>query len=113
MAIKKDSASFRDPSGHVYELDHRILRTVTTKAKSNYEYVRDSAIINQIIETGWVIDTKEINDNLPELRTDNVCYIVEHSKVPYISYPYEWSFEMLKAAALRHLEIQIELLKNN
>ena len=113
MAIKRDSASFRDPSGHVYELDNRILRTITTKAKSHYEYVRDSKVINRFIKNEWVIDTKEINDGLPDLRTDNVCYIVEHSKIPYISYPYEWSFEMLKAAALRHLEIQIELLKNN
>jgi len=113
MTIKKNSASFRDPSGHVYELEHRILRTVTTHAKSNYEYVRDSKIINQIIKNGWVIDTKEVDDNLPELRADNVCYIIEHSKLPYISYPYEWCFEMLKAAALRHLEIQIELLKND
>ena len=59
MAFKKDTASFRDPSGHVYELDNRILRTVTAKAKSHYEYVRDSKVINKITKKGWVINTKE------------------------------------------------------
>jgi ribosomal protein L11 methylase PrmA len=31
--------------------------------------------------------------------------VVEHKRVPFVSYPYEWSFKMLKHAALLHLDI--------
>ena len=113
MNVKKDSASFRDPSGHVYELDNRILRTVTNHAKANYEFVRDTEIINNITNKGWVIEAHETQDYPPELQQNDICYVIEHPRLPYISYPYEWCFSMLKAAALRHLEIQIELIKHN
>ena len=112
MNVKKDSASFRDPSGHVYALENRIIRTVTNHAKSNYEFVRDSEIINKITRKGWIIEAKEINDYPSELQHQSICYVLEHPKIPYISYPYEWCFSMLKSAALRHLDIQKELLKH-
>ena len=31
--------------------------------------------------------------------------VLEHEKVPFISYPYEWSFEMLRDAALLQLDL--------
>jgi ribosomal protein L11 methylase PrmA len=37
--------------------------------------------------------------------------VLRHERVPFISYPYEWSFPLLKAAALHHLDIQIAALK--
>ena len=37
--------------------------------------------------------------------------IIEHKKLDYISYPYEWSFEQLKDAAIHHLNFHIYLLK--
>ncbi|MDX1486520.1 MAG: class I SAM-dependent methyltransferase [Alphaproteobacteria bacterium] len=36
--------------------------------------------------------------------------VLEHPKISFWSYPYEWPFGALKAAALAHLNIQIELL---
>ena len=36
--------------------------------------------------------------------------VLEHPRIPFWSYPYEWPFGALKAAALAHLDIQIELL---
>jgi hypothetical protein len=39
--------------------------------------------------------------------------VVEHPRIPFISYPYEWPFPALKAAALFHLDLQIELLADD
>ena len=33
--------------------------------------------------------------------------ILEHEKLNFISYPYEWTFTQLKDAALFHLDLQI------
>lgn len=42
--------------------------------------------------------------------THGQAYVLEHPRIPFISYPYEWSFEQLKAAALLHLDLQLALL---
>ena len=36
--------------------------------------------------------------------------MVEHARVPFVSYPYEWTFGMLKDAALLHLELMRDAL---
>lgn len=36
--------------------------------------------------------------------------VVEHARVPFVSYPYEWPFGMLKDAALLHLSLMREAL---
>ena len=60
-----------------------------------------------------MIESEEIvsdNLNLQNLRNKT---IIEHRKIEYISYPYEWSFDQLKDAALHHLDFHIYLLDNN
>ena len=36
--------------------------------------------------------------------------VLEHERIPFISYPYEWTFEMLRDAAVLHLEILLAAL---
>ncbi len=54
----------------------------------------------------------ELNHLLPHEETDKTPYddnaykIIKPEKIPFISYPYEWSFTQLKQAALVTLEIQ-------
>ncbi len=117
MELTKDSASYRDPSGHVYSSGGKIFRTVTNYAKDNYLYFKDNKTLKRLQDKAWVIAANEINDNLgrylPNELVDETFCLLEHPKIPYISYPYEWSFQLLKAAASRHLEVQIALLKDD
>tara|TARA_B110000971_G_scaffold139393_1_gene142531 strand:- start:562 stop:1182 length:621 start_codon:yes stop_codon:yes gene_type:complete len=39
--------------------------------------------------------------------------ILEREKIPYISYPYEWSFSQLRDAAIFHLDFHLFLLEND
>ena len=41
-----------------------------------------------------------------EVRVEMVIKIIQPERVPFISYPYEWSFGQLKDAALATLSIQ-------
>jgi ribosomal protein L11 methylase PrmA len=36
--------------------------------------------------------------------------VLEHPRLPFISHPYEWSFEALRTAGLHHLDIHLEIL---
>ena len=37
--------------------------------------------------------------------------VLQHERLPFISYPYEWSFPLLKAAAILHLTVQLDALE--
>ncbi|MCP4330702.1 MAG: class I SAM-dependent methyltransferase [Alphaproteobacteria bacterium] len=105
-----DGASFRDPSGHVFAIGERVLRTVTEIGRADYEFVRDGTLLSQLIAEGLVVSGQELNDLPGDPETQSSCYTLEHPRLPYISYPYEWPFEMLRSAALLHLDIQIRAL---
>lgn len=51
--------------------------------------------------------TRLLDDGLPEGVSlhGRVAAVLEHERVPFISYPYEWPFGMLRDAALLQLEL--------
>ena len=98
--------SFRDPSGQVLEEDGRIFRIVSEYGRDDYETVRDSGLLQRLSAAGRVVGAAEVER--PDLATDGVAYVLEHPKLGFISHPYEWPFALLKAAALLHLDLQIE-----
>ena len=105
-----DSGSFRDPSGRVHRAGDRIFRTIGSKAAADYEAARDSGILRKYVEKKVLIDSQEVDASEFDFSNDSVDYVVEHPKISFVSYPYEWSFALLKEAALFHLDFQCELL---
>lgn len=62
-----------------------------------------------MIDDHWIVRTF-IPDNAPRLTVAPEELVVEHERIPFISYPYEWSFSALKKAALHHLELHRKAL---
>jgi ribosomal protein L11 methylase PrmA len=108
-----NEGSFRDPSGHVFEFQGRILRTINQAAKLAYEAARDAGIIGKLSEEGALVASREVSETVWPLAIPGAAYLLEHDRVPFISYPYEWSFGELKAAALHHLDLQLSLLESS
>jgi ribosomal protein L11 methylase PrmA len=107
----RSPASFRDPSGHVYVHGGRILRTISKPAAPAYELVRDSGLLRRWIDRGWLVETREAPASALEgLTADAPAHVLEHARIPFISFPYEWSFGALKSAALLHLDLQRDAL---
>ncbi len=106
-----DPGSFRDSAGNVYDVGGRILRTVNECARADYEAVRDSGTIAVSIASGYLIASDEVALSESPDTFQQAAYVLEHARIPYISYPYEWSFSQLKAAALHHLDFQLDLLE--
>jgi ribosomal protein L11 methylase PrmA len=108
-APEKNSGSFRDPSGYVFEKDGRILRVVTAAGAPDYERARDAGIFERLVEDGRLVPLTEVDE--PISGPVAARYVLEHERIRYVTYPYEWSFELLKCAALFHLDLQIDLLE--
>ena len=106
-----DSASFRDPSGHVYKIDGRIFRTVSEHAVRDFEAVRAAGFYEELTAAGRVVAAEIVEDGIPEPLKGQARVVLEHPRLPFISYPYEWSFAALKAAALLHLDLHLLALE--
>ncbi len=103
-------ASFRDPAGHVYDVAGRIYRTVSERAASDYEFVRDSGFLEAGRTNGTIIGAAEVDASSTGIKENRLVYVLEHPRLDFISYPYEWSFSLLKRAALFHLDLHLQAL---
>lgn len=106
--MNTEGGSFRDPRGHVFYRDGRVFRTIGSRALADYDYLRKSGLSGRLIEKKWLIPANEVTGILP----DPTQLVVEHERLPFVSYPYEWSFSQLKAAALHQLDVHLEALKH-
>ena len=101
--------SFRDPRGQVFECDGRIFRTINPTAYADYTFAKDSGLLARWIDDGRFIASHEI-DPPESIALARGVRLVEHERISCVSYPYEWSFGMLQAGALHHLDLQREAL---
>ncbi len=111
--LAADAGSFRDPAGHVYQIDGRVFRTVTSRAVPDYEFLRQTDFLLNVTDRGWFVGASEIDPSVLGPIEADVRYVVEHPRIPFVSYPYEWPFPALKCAALLHLDLHLEALQHN
>ena len=112
-SLNKNSGSFRDPAGYVYHLDGRVFRNVNEIARNQYEAIRDRGLISKAVVDKYLIPTVELANRDWPAGLSDAAYVLEHEPIPFVSYPYEWSFSQLKAAALHHLDFQLMLLERD
>lgn len=110
MSAQVDDASFRDPSGYVLHRDGRILRAVTARGAADYAAAEESGLIAELVERGWLVATKRLDPPTGDLALGGASIVLEHERLPFISYPYEWTFSALRAAALLQLDIHLAAL---
>ncbi|AWI27020.1 class I SAM-dependent methyltransferase [Flavobacterium pallidum] len=106
MESNRIPSSFRDPSGYVYKDGNTIKRHITPLYFRQYESLTESGFYNALFEKKYLVRHSEISKS-PE------AIIIGSEKIPFISYPYEWSFLQYKHAALLTLKIQKLALENN
>jgi len=102
-------SSFRDPSGFLFYKNNEIYRQVNIIYKENYDYLMKSGLYKELIKKNLLISHEEKNIKLA--LSDDAYKVIKPQQIPFVSYPYEWCFSQLKAAALVTLEIQKIALK--
>lgn len=107
-----DPGSFRDPGGQVFQLDNRVYRTVNPPAVDDFDYVQSTGLMETLVGRGLVLDARQVELKELGAKAEGACYVLEHPKLPFISYPYEWSFSGLKAAALCHIDVHLSALEH-
>lgn len=107
-ANHKLPASFRDPSGFVFTRNNIIYRQINPSYKSDYALLMRSGLYKELTSCGLLVEHAEVDLDL----CPDAFKIIQPEVIPLISYPYEWSFSMLKDAALLTLQIQKTAIKH-
>jgi ribosomal protein L11 methylase PrmA len=105
-----EPGSFRDPAGRVFRVGERVFRAVMDSGVNDFARANQSGILRRLVDNGKLIDFADVTDQAPEWGLEQANILLSHPRIPFISYPYEWSFSLHKAAALAHLDLHLELL---
>jgi hypothetical protein len=97
-----DPGSFRDPASRVILFEDRVARILTQQGLTDWEALAATNFFREETKSGRLIATQLE----PDSRSNGGNRVLTHELIPFWSYPYEWSFSMLKAAA----QLQLDLL---
>lgn len=104
--IEPEPGSYRDRNGAVFYRDGRVFRRLSARAQENWNLLRSASFFRSCRADGRIVDTWDVDPSQSGLGPS----VVEHARVPVVSYPYEWPFGMLKDAALLHLHLMRQAL---
>jgi 2-polyprenyl-3-methyl-5-hydroxy-6-metoxy-1,4-benzoquinol methylase len=104
---KLEPGSFRDRESRVFYESGVVFRGLSKQALREWEVLSSKGFFSKYVSEGKIIQTEEV-----DLRHETALSlsngwagVLKHTPVSFISYPYEWSFGMLKDAALLQLDL--------
>jgi hypothetical protein len=119
LTIEFEPGSFRDPEGRVAYADGEVLRVMQPAALARMQRIWSSGLIGKLEERELLVPSelapagrfKLTKESLAELGVGDE--VIVQSRVPTVTYPYEWSFEQLRDGALTTLDILETCLAEN
>ena len=114
-SIRPDIGSYRDRAGRVLTGPRgEIFRGLSNDALVQWQQVANSPFAQRAMAEGRLVATREMSPTECEqtgLAAEEVCGgipwagFVRHDRIPFVSYPYEWTWGMLRDAALSQLDL--------
>jgi hypothetical protein len=105
--MKAFAASFRDPSGRVFvDGDNNIVRSINESYYADWQLALQSGLLQECVKKGLLPEFSPVAAPVPEAKAG-----IKVARIPYISYPYEWSFAQLKDAALLTMDLHLAALE--
>jgi len=111
------TSSFRDPSGTLVHHGGRVLRIVNESGTDDLQAFLASRTAREfgerIVRTD-ILDPAQAGAGVQELfQSLNGRILLEHERIAFPSFPYEWPPEMLHAAGVLTLDLARKLLEEN
>jgi SAM-dependent methyltransferase len=112
--IIRESGSFRDKANQVFYGDGKVFRALNREALGHWRLLEAKPFYKTFCREGKIVSTQSASlDLLPDSDRAPWAGVLQHEPIPFVSYPYEWSFGMLQDAALLHLELLDAALNDN
>jgi SAM-dependent methyltransferase len=106
-----EPGSFRDPESRVFYAGDEVYRALSPDGLSDFEALRETGLLDdeRVVHT----EPAENAAALRGLLVHEPAAVLRHERIPFVSYPYEWTFSMLKDAALVQLELLLAALDHD
>lgn len=106
MVPEFDPGSFKDPEGRVFAHRGGIYRTLSQAAATRMRRLQDDGTLADLEARGWLIASRVADAATEGLSTASVGdSVMRHDRIETQTYPFEWSFDMLRDAALVTLDL--------
>jgi len=111
-AYHLEPGSFRDRNSRVFYGANAVFRGLGETALHEWEALSSTAFFPRSMAEGKLVHTERIDptEELTSALAGDWAAVLKHQIIPFVSYPYEWSFGMLKDAALLQLELLLVAL---
>lgn len=104
--MRTEPGSFRDRGARVFYSGEGVYRGLSAEALAEWKALSATSFWNDLVARGRVVQTSRLSDAEAQATgAAGFAGVLAHEAVPFVSYPYEWTFGMLKDAALSQLEI--------
>ena len=104
-----EPGSFRDRSGRVFYRRGNVYRGLNAEAIANWRLLATKEFFGRFVADGNVVNTEEVEPSSVGLGEGvgggRWEAVLRHDRIPFVSYPYEWTFGMLREAAALHLRL--------
>lgn len=98
-------ASFADGTGRVFTRNGGIYRAIAPDAADHVRTLLANARFRALQDRGAIVSARVAPISVP-----GAAFVLEHPRIPFVTYAHEWIPEMLRDAALRTLEVAEEML---
>ena len=110
-----ETGSFRDRDSRVVVAGGAVFRVLSERGAEDWRALASSELLERLTSEGSLVATEEaalsdLGTDAP-LLPDGVAAVLRHERIPFVSYPYEWTFGMLRDAALLQLDLELEALE--
>ncbi len=115
-AARVEPGSFRDRDSRVVVAPDAVYRVLSGTGAEDWRALADSPLLERLSTDGSLIGTEEVgvealgavaSEVLPQAPET----VLRHTRIPFVSYPYEWTFSMLRDAALLTLDLELACLE--
>ncbi|WNM43182.1 class I SAM-dependent methyltransferase [Micromonospora halotolerans] len=100
--LRAEPGSFRDPGNRVFHRAGEVLRGLDERSARDWRALAASDFFRDLLANRQVCGTEEL---FPTPVDVPWAAVLRHERIPFVSHPYEWSYGMLRDAALLHLEV--------
>lgn len=106
-----EPASFRDPDSAVFHVGGRILRGLSARGAADWAAATSKPFVDRLVEEGKLVRSERYDGPAPASpRGEPWAAVLEHERVPVVTYPFEWPFAMLRDAATLQLDVLLAAL---
>ncbi|MCP5531090.1 MAG: hypothetical protein H7A44_11690 [Opitutaceae bacterium] len=105
LPVNHHPSSYADPHGRLFiAAEGRLFRGLHGTGAALCRKLIDEGVVDELLDRRLIVGT-----SLSSKVIAGYELVLEHERVPHVSYPYEWGAEMLRAAAIHTLDM-LELL---